>query len=306
VGERFGQIVRRLADYPWWEVGIELLVLGAIVYVVYRFVRGTRAAGALKGMLLLLVVGTLVVRLVGNEQFPRLTALYYKFLTIALLVLVVTFQPELRRALIRLGETPFFRSSGADLKPVIDAVVAACRYLSKNKVGAILAIERQDGLRDIIETGKQLDADVSAALLQTIFWPNTPLHDMGVVIRGKKIVAASVQFPLIDPSDVAEPSLGTRHRAAIGLTRTSDAVVVVVSEETGAISIAEHGVLRRWIPADALADELTRLLTRGSAEPAARQRKAAGPVLARPQGDPGEGFADSPAQPADVREKTVA
>lgn len=261
--ERLSQVAQRVLDYRLWEVGIELAILWLCVYVAYRFVRGTRAAGALKGLVLVLILGTLVVRVMGDRLFPRLAVLYNNFLGFAAIALVVTFQPELRRALIRLGETPFFRPSVSEVKPVVEAVVSACELLSRKKYGAILAIERSVGLREVIETGRLINAEVSADLLTTIFWPNSPLHDMGVVISGRKLVAAGVQFPLAEPEEMpVQENLGTRHRAAVGLARVSDALVIVVSEETGAISLAEGRGLTRWLTPAALAQELTTRLTR--------------------------------------------
>src|SRR5690606_38172125 len=170
--------------------------------------------------------------------------------------------PELRRALMRMGELPAARSlfgnlqSQKDVDEMIAAVCGAASLLSKSKFGGIIAIERQTGLRDFIEGGRPLNADVSQDLLLAIFWPNNPLHDMGVVMRGKKIVAAGVQFPLAEPNEISDPNLGTRHRAAVGLSRVSDALVVVVSEETGAISLGEGGRLRRWLSVETLEEEL--------------------------------------------------
>ena len=277
MGERFGHLWRRLTEYPAWEVAVELALLWLIVFAVYRFVRGTRAAGALKGLVLILIVGTLAVRLIGDQQFPRITALYSKFVTIALVAMVVTFQPELRRALIRIGETPFFRSSSSSVRSTVEAVVSAVEFLSKNKFGGLIAIERTIGLRDAIETGQILNADVSAPLLQSIFWPNNPLHDMAVVIRGGKIVAAGVQFPLADPADVGDPTLGTRHRAAIGMARVSDALIVVVSEETGAISLADGASFRRWLTPEDLGSELVKRLARSASASSAASATAEGP-----------------------------
>jgi diadenylate cyclase len=163
---------------------------------------------------------------------------------------------------MRIGELPATRSlfgnvqSQKDVDEMIAAVCGAAKLLSKSKFGAIIAIERQTGLRDFIEGGRALNADVSPDLLIAIFWPNNPLHDMGVVMRGKKIVAAGVQFPLADPGEISDSNLGTRHRAAVGLSRVSDALVVVVSEETGAISIGEAGRLRRWLSVETLEEEL--------------------------------------------------
>lgn len=261
--ERVSQVVQRLLEYRPWEVGIELVVLWCFVYVAYRFVRGTRAAGALKGLVVLLIVGTLGVRVVGDQLFPRLSVLYDNFLGFAAIALVVTFQPELRRALIQLGETPFFRASTTEVKPVVEAITGACEYLSRNKFGGILAIERSVGLRELIESGRAVNAEVSSDLLISIFWPNSPLHDMAVVISGRKIVAAGVQFPLAEPGDMPlQENLGTRHRAGVGLARVSDALVVIVSEETGAISLADGRELTRWLTPAALAQELTTRLTR--------------------------------------------
>lgn len=265
--DRLRQLFIRLSEYDWWEVLLELAVLWAIVYAVFRFVRGTRAAGALKGLLILLVGGTLVVRVLAQgELFPRLSVLYDNFLGFAAIALVVTFQPELRRALIRLGETALFRGSPADVRPVVDAIVSAAGFMSKNKFGALIALERNVGLRDAIETGRALNADVSGHLLNSIFWPSSPLHDMGVVIRGNKIVAASVQFPLADAGEMPDEHLGTRHRAAVGLARVSDAIVVIVSEETGAISLAQGRELVRWLTPEALREELLRRLAQPSVE----------------------------------------
>jgi len=262
------QLVLRLTTYSAWEVAIELLVIWAVVYLVWRFVQGTRAAGAIKGILLLVLV-TLAVRLVTPaDSLSRLAFLYDNFLAFAAIGLVIIFQPELRRALIRLGEAPFFGVPSAEVPKVVDALVGAATFLSKNKFGAIIAIERQVGLREILEGGRSLNADVSPELLQSIFWPNNPLHDMGVVIRGSKLLAAGVQFPLADPSEMTDPRTGTRHRAAVGLTRATDAIVIVVSEETGAISVAERGRLERWLTPDALRVELTRRITAATAKSA--------------------------------------
>ncbi|MEO1130348.1 MAG: diadenylate cyclase CdaA [Planctomycetota bacterium] len=258
--ERFNQLLARLGEYSFWEVGVELILLWALIYLIYRFVRGTRAAGALKGLLVLLVVATLLIRIVAEELFPRLEILYDKFLGIAAIAVIVTFQPELRRALLRLGEAPFVRSTNLDVPKVIDAVGDAAAFLSRNKFGAIMAIERNVGLRETAESGRLLNADVSAHLLNTIFWPNSPLHDMGVIIRGRRIVAAGAQFPLVEAGELPDQHLGTRHRAALGLARATDALVVVVSEETGAISLAEGRRLIRWLTPERLREELmTRL-----------------------------------------------
>lgn len=261
------EFAARLQGYPLWQVGVELLIIGAIVYAALRFLQGTRAAGALGATILILVVATVAVRLASQRDlFPRLSQLYTRFIGFLAIALVVIFQPELRRALLRMGELPAIgpllrgMQGASDSRTVIESIVKACEFLSKNRFGAIIAVERNVGMRELLEGATSLDADVSAPLLESIFWPNNPLHDMGVLVRGRKIVAAGVQFPLADPADVRDPTLGTRHRAAVGLSRVTDAIVVVVSEETGAISIAERGRLTRWLTPEALTGELGRAL----------------------------------------------
>ena len=254
------QIFGRLDDYPWWQIAVELVSLWLLVWVIYRFIKGTRAAGALKGLVVLLVIATVLIRVLARDSFPRLEVLYEKFLGVAAIALIVTFQPELRRLLIRLGETPFFRPSDPEVPRLINEIVEACEFCSRNKFGAIIAIERSVGLRELAEAGRPLDAIITADILQTIFFPNTSLHDMGVVIRGRRIVAAGVQFPLAQASDMPSPQLGTRHRAAVGLARVTDALVIVVSEETGGISIADGPRFERGLTPEALRAALLKRL----------------------------------------------
>ena len=275
--DRITLLLERVATYAWWEVLVELLSIGIVVYVVLRFVRGTRAAGALKGALVVLIALTLVARIIGAEQsFERLTYLYQTFLTIAAITLVVVFQPELRRAFIRLGETPLFRRGQQGVKGVVDHVVDACTFLSKARFGGLIVIERDIGLRGLVEGGTPIGATVSSALLQTIFHPGTALHDLAVVISNDQIEAAGVQLPLAEPEEMPSRSLGSRHRAAVGLTKECDAVVVVVSEETGRISIAERGRLELGLTPERLREELIRRLDVSLATAAAAAAAAAG------------------------------
>ncbi len=258
--EPIRQLLDRLGGYPWWEMAAELVVIWLMVYLLWRFIRGTRAAAAVRVVIWVAVITLLVRLLIPLEAFERLAFLFDNILGMFALALVVIFQPELRRAFIRLGEAEFLRPVRTDVGPVVDAIVTSCTFLSRNKFGAIMAIEQNVGMRELIESGRSLNADISAPLLQSIFWPNNPLHDMAVVIRGNKIAAAGVQFPLADPSEMNDRRLGTRHRAAIGLTRAMDALVVVVSEETGSISLAERGRLEQWLTPEALRAELLKRL----------------------------------------------
>lgn len=271
---RFQNLLSRLATYSVPEVVFELLVIWGVVYVVVRFVQGTRAAGALKGALVVILVGTLAARILGGgEAFLRLGYLYDRALGVVAVCMVVIFQPELRRAMIRLGEVPFFRTTPTEIKVVVDAIVEACVYLARSRFGALIVIERRVGLRGLVEGGTPLGAEVTAPLLQTIFFPGTALHDLAVVVRGRIVDSAGVQLPMAEPSEMTDPRFGARHRAAVGVTRESDALVVVVSEESGQIRIAEHGKLSAALDRRALEDELIRRLRREP--PASSERTAA-------------------------------
>ncbi|MDF1808234.1 MAG: diadenylate cyclase CdaA [Phycisphaerales bacterium] len=241
--ERLNDLLNRLGSYSWWEVAIEIALIWVVVFVVFRFVQGTRAARALKGLLFILIVGTLFVRFLGDDVFARIAYLYDRMLAVIAIALVVIFQPELRRALIRLGETRFFQGGYEGAARVAGEITPACTFLSKARFGAIIVIERRVGLKSLIEGGTVLNATLTAALVQTIFHPGSALHDLAVVIRGDKIHSAGVQLPMASPSEIHDQSLGSRHRAAIGVTKESDALVVVVSEESGLIRIAQRGEL---------------------------------------------------------------
>ena len=263
----FGEFFRAIGSYPWWTVAIELLIIGAVVYWVVSFLQGTRGARLLKGIAFLLVFLYVVVRLLsGRFGLQRVAFLYEKFLLAAGLAIIVVFQPEIRRALMRLSETRIFRSLGAQLNEDIDALVESATFLSRRKIGALVAIERDVALGEIAESGTRVNADLTADLLNTIFWPNSPLHDLGVVISGGRVAYAGVQFPLAESGEL-EKELGSRHRAAVGMSQESDAVVVVVSEETGDISIAERGQLIRKLTPETLRGLLTELLGRSEAKP---------------------------------------
>jgi diadenylate cyclase len=209
---------------------------------------------------LVLICLYLLISLAGHTLgLDRIVFLYKEFLGFASIAVIVVFQPELRRALMRLGETRLFRGWSSEVHEEIDELVEAASFCSKRKIGALIAIERDVGLGGIADSGTRINADLSAALLNTIFWPNSPLHDLGVVVSQGKIAYAGVQFPLAEEGTL-ERELGSRHRAAVGLSNESDALVIVVSEETGDVSIAERGVLLRKLTPEALRGMLTELL----------------------------------------------
>jgi diadenylate cyclase len=269
----FSDFLRAISSYPWWQVLIELLIIGSVVYWVISFLQGTRGARLLKGIVVLLITIYVVVRLLaGRFGLQRIEFLYGRFLLAAGFAIVVVFQPELRRALMRLGETRLFRGFSTQLNDDIDALVESATFLSRRKIGAVVAIERDVGLGGIAETGTRLNAELTAELLNTIFWPNSPLHDLGVVVSNGRITYAGVQFPLAESGDL-EKELGSRHRAAVGMSQETDAVVLVVSEETGDISIAERGQLLRKLTPETLRGLLSELL--GRAESPRTFRKAA-------------------------------
>lgn len=251
-----------IQTYGWWRILLELFLIGLVVTWVVGFLRGTRGARMLKGIAFVLITLYLFVQLVADKfQLQRIAFLYDRLLLFASFAIIIVFQPELRRALMRLGETRLFRSFSSQINEEIEAIVEATTFLSRRKIGALIAIERDVGLGGIAESGTRLNADLTAPLLETIFWPNSPLHDLGVVISQGRVAYAGVQFPLAESGEL-EQELGSRHRAAVGMSQESDAVVVVVSEETGDVSIAERGQLIRKLNPDGLRGLLTELLGR--------------------------------------------
>ena len=267
--DRLNQLLHRIESYPQREVLIELAVIWLCVYMVARYLRGSRGARVMKGLAIFLLVLTPAIKLVSSEaEYERLNFLFGLFLNFAALTLVIVFQPELRRALTRLGEARLFSfGDKARTRRIIDEVIASVSYLSTNKVGALIAFERTVPLDGVVEAGTPLDAAVSRELLNTIFWPGSALHDMAVLVREDRIVAAGVQLPLADGEHFSS-ELGSRHRAAIGLTQETDALVLVVSEETGTISLVQRGQMVRHLSPDAARTMLARGLgTKETAPP---------------------------------------
>jgi diadenylate cyclase len=253
---------------------VEMLLIGLVVYWVLRFLRGTRGARMLKGIASVLIVLYLIIQLVASTfGLDRIKFLYGIFLQVASVAVIVVFQPELRRALMRLGETRLFRGFSQEVNEEIEALVESATFCSRRKIGALIAIERETGLGGIAESGTRLNAELTPELLNTIFWPNSPLHDLGVIVSGGRVTYAGVQFPLAESGEL-EKELGSRHRAAVGMSQESDAVVLVVSEETGDVSIAERGQLIRKLTPEGLRGLLGELLGRPAAD-AASFRQAA-------------------------------
>ncbi len=258
----FSSFIDAIQSYGWRAI-LELLLIGGVIYWVVQFLQGTRGARLFKGIFFVLITLYLVVRLLsGIIDTGIITFLYEKVLLVATFAIVVVFQPELRRALTRIGEARLFRGSRTQIGRDIEQLVDSAIFCSKRKIGMLVAIEREVGLGALTENATRVNAELSAPLLQTIFFPNSPLHDLGVVVVGGRVMFAGVQFPLAE-SDELERELGSRHRAAVGLSQETDAVVLVVSEETGDMSIAERGVLIRKLTPEALREMLGELLGAG-------------------------------------------
>jgi len=244
-----------------WRAGFEILVLALMFYVVLRFLRGSRGAGILKGLGVVIVVGLFAVLFLARFlELKVITTIAAEAVALFSFALLVIFQPELRRALVRLGQSPFFGLFARSHKQVANQIIDAVATMSREKVGALIAIEREVGLRSYAEGGVRLDAEVSSSLLVSIFNPSTPLHDGAVIIQGGRIIAAGCLFPLTENVDVGS-GLGTRHRAAIGVTEDSDAIALVVSEESGGVSVTLKGQITRDLDPEGLRMILRSLYT---------------------------------------------
>ncbi len=229
------------------ESVIEILIIYLIIYTFLRFMEGTRGEGILKGIALLILTVPIFVTIIADSfnVLDRLVVIIRFFGAAAIPVLVIIVQPELRRALVRLGQTRifgmFFRG---EAEGMIEEIVKAAFRMSRRKIGALIAVEREVGLQNYVERGTVLDARVSSELLATLFFPGSDLHDGAVVIQRERVAAAGCLFPLSDNPSLGTV-LGTRHRAALGITDESDAIVVVVSEETGVVSFVHRGKMER-------------------------------------------------------------
>ena len=231
---------------------IDILIVAVIIYELLLLTRHTRGSALLKGLFILGVV-VILSNLIG------LTSLNWLILAVlqnGALVLVILFQPELRKALERMGRSRLFvkgnrRNDEETRDNVISEILQTAKDLSRRKVGALIVFERRTGLEDVIETGTRLNAEISAPLLENIFEPNTPLHDGAIVIRDDRVIAGACILPLAEASGVSR-ELGTRHRAAVGISENTDAAVLVISEETGIISMAMVGTLQRPFSMDEL------------------------------------------------------
>ncbi|MDD2234297.1 MAG: diadenylate cyclase CdaA [Desulfitobacteriaceae bacterium] len=250
-----------------WRSALDIAVVAIVFYQLLMLIKGTRAVQLLKGLFVLLVA-SYFSRYLQLNTISWLLEQVWKMLFVAIPVI---FQPELRRALEQLGRGRFFKihplTMGSEaFLLLIEELVRCTQVLSKNRIGALIVLERETGIQDYIETGIKIDGVVSSEFLVNIFIPNTPLHDGAVILRGDRVAAAGCFLPLSESMNI-ETELGTRHRAAIGLSEVSDAVVIVVSEETGAISVAINGKLARFLDDKMLRELLMSELQGNSSSP---------------------------------------
>jgi len=241
-----------LKDFSWWRDTLDIYIVSFVVYRLILLIKGTRAVQMLKGFAIILFFYFIAQEL----EFMTLHWILTNFLSSIILIIIVIFQHDIRRVLIRVGAVPFLSySETVEETKLLEEVVKAASTLAKRKIGALIALERDTGLKTYVDIGTNLDAAVNKEIIQSIFLPNSPIHDGAIVIQEGRITAAGALFPLTS-SYIFDKSLGTRHRAAIGLTEETDAVVIVVSEETGSMSLVEDGEILQDIDADEMKKEL--------------------------------------------------
>jgi diadenylate cyclase len=240
-----------------WQDLIDIVLMSIIVYRLLLIIKGTKAAHMLIGLGVLLMASLL------SRYFELYTVdwLIQSFWAQIVIAIIILFQPEIRRALAQMGETRFLHTlTPAEELKSLEEIVRATIALANRKIGGLIAIERETSLKDFIEIGVSLDARVSKEILLSIFHPTSPIHDGAVVIKGNRIVAAGCFLPITMSPDISK-SLGTRHRAAMGLSEETDAVILIVSEETGTISMAIQGKLETHLDMGTLRDTLTELFS---------------------------------------------
>ena len=242
-----------------WKAIVEILILWVVVYRIFLFLKGTKAVYLLRGIIIL-VISLLAFQMLGLPILTRLLTYLFAFF---LILVVIIFQPELREGLIHLGKRHIFsiEPKREEIEKTLREIVSAAGALSRKKQGALIAIKREIGLKRYIESGVILNAELTTELLQNIFYPSAPLHDGGVVVDEMTVIAAACLFPLSDNPSL-EKTLGMRHRAAVGLSENSDALVVSVSEENGSISLAINGQLTRNLTSNDLLTILKGQLTK--------------------------------------------
>lgn len=231
---------------------IDIIIVALVFYKLFTLIKETRAEQLTKGIVVLLVL----TKLTEWGEFYTINWILNNAMTVGTLAILIVFQPELRRGLEYIGRSSLWAKSlveirGENLSKVVEEIVDAVASLSRQKIGALIVIERQTGLNEVADTGTEINGFVSSDLLINLFIPNTPLHDGAVIIKDDKIKAAACFLPLTDNAGLSK-ELGTRHRAALGVSERSDSLSIIVSEETGGISIAENGKIARYLDSKTL------------------------------------------------------
>lgn len=269
-----------MLSFSWPDINVfnyltDIIDILLVTYVIYKgimVIRGTKAVQLAKGILVIIAVWFLS----SFFGLKTLEWLMNNAMIYGLLAIIIIFQPELRRALEQLGRGRFFSSRSNmiedERKKSIEAIVTATSYMAKRRIGALMSIERETGMNDYIETGIPMQAHLTSQLLINIFIPNTPLHDGAVILKESEITAAACYLPLSESPFISK-ELGTRHRAALGVSEVTDSITVIVSEETGAISLTKNGELIRDIPEERLRELLERELLISSKSSGSSRRK---------------------------------
>ena len=236
-----------LSDLTFWDYIVNLLdilLVWFLIYKIFNIIRGTKAIQLLKGIFLIVVVRS-VSSLLGLNTLQWLTE---QVMTWGVLAIIIIFQPELRRALEQLGRGKLFLRNNSpednEQERLVEEIVKASAYMAKRRIGALISVEQETGLEDYIETGIPLEAHITSELLINIFIPNTPLHDGAVILQENRVAAAACYLPLSESPFISK-ELGTRHRAALGISEVTDSLTIIISEETGSISVTKSGELYR-------------------------------------------------------------
>ena len=257
------EFLTNVSEIVRWQDLVDILLVCIIVYRVLLLIRGTRAVQMLTGFGIILIFYYLAERL----KFYTLHTILQEFFNNLIIILIIVFQDEIRKALTQVGRNPFFTTTNTiEEVAIIEEICQAASGLAHSRVGALIVLERETGLKNYIEAGTVLDSKVTADLIVSIFHPSSPIHDGAVIIRNSRISSAGCLLPISrDPAINKE--LGTRHRAALGLTHETDAVVIVVSEERGEISLVHHGTMIRDLDVNSLRHQLLELLGLRKFEP---------------------------------------
>ncbi|MGR3219355.1 MAG: diadenylate cyclase CdaA [Candidatus Anammoxibacter sp.] len=259
--------MKNFADVNGWVIGkasLEIFIIFLFIYLVLRVLQGTRGEGILRALAFIIVIASITILfLVRKLHLYSVEWIIEEFLPVFIIPIIILFQQEFRRAIVRLGHNTFLRVFFKQSSSITTEIIKAIISMSDNRIGGLIAIEREVGLDRYTEKGTTVNADITSDQIKTIFWPSSPLHDGAIIIRDQKIVAASCLFPLSENPDIAK-EMGTRHRAGIGLTEETDAISIIISEETGGISVSIHGKTNEHLDEEKLTNVLDNLMMGGN------------------------------------------